>query len=89
MNTSISEAIIAIIARPTLFKEITGTHTLTPITDLRWVVSLTVPTQALWSYHGAKITSDGTKQLIRYIDVQQALIPQRSGGLEKNKEEDI
>ena len=37
----------------------------------------------------AKITSDGTKQLIMYIDVQQALIPQRSGGLEKNKEEDI
>ena len=40
-------------------------------------------------YHGTKITSDGTKQLIMYIDVQQALIPQRSGGLEKNKEEDI
>ena len=37
MNTSISGAIIVIIARPTLFKEIIGTHTLTPIADLREV----------------------------------------------------
>ena len=47
MNTSTSGAIIAIIARPTLFKEINGTHTSTPITDLRKVVSLTVPSKAL------------------------------------------
>ena len=85
MNTSISGAIIAIIARPTLFKEIIGTLTLTPIVDLREVVSLKVPSKALWRWKVAKITSDGTKQLIVYIDAQQALILQRSGGLENSK----
>ena len=35
----------------------------------------------------AKITSDGTKQIIVYIDAQQALILQRSGGWENSKSE--